>query len=117
MARAAVPAAGHGARHPPKNRRIPRAPRTVASGAARLVYGEERLDALVQATDYIRYSSTQGTNALVQRQGPRLGLLAADSTLLEGLAATAEEEDLLSVLVGDRHAVIDVTADDETLAV
>ena len=84
--------------------------------ASRLVYGEERLAALLQAIDYIRYSTTQGTNALVQRQGPRLGLLAADSTLVEGLAATAEEEDLLSALVGDRHAVIDVTADDETLA-
>ena len=44
--------------------------------ASRLVYGEERLGALLQATDYIRYSTTQGTNALVQRQGPRLGLLA-----------------------------------------
>ena len=84
--------------------------------ASRLVYGEERLDALLQATDYIRYSTTQGTNALVQRQGPRLGLLAADSTLMEGLAATAEEEGLLSALVGDRHAVIDVTADDQALA-
>jgi len=84
--------------------------------ASRLVYGEERLGALLQATDYIRYSTTQGTNALVQRQGPRLGLLAADSTLMEGLAATAEEEDLLSALVGDRHTVIDVTADDEALA-
>ncbi len=84
--------------------------------ASRLVHGEERLGALLQATDYIRYSTTQGTNALVQRQGPRLGLLAGDSTLVEGLAATAEEEDLLSALVGDRHAVIDVTAADETLA-
>ncbi len=84
--------------------------------ASRLAYGEEQLGALLQATDYIRYSTTQGTNALVQRQGPRLGLLAADSTLVEGLAATAEEEDLLSALVGDRYAVIDVTADDETLA-
>ncbi len=84
--------------------------------ASRLAYGEEQLGALLQATDYIRYSTTQGTNALVQRQGPRLGLLAADPTLMEGLAATAEEEDLLSALVGDRYAVIDVTADDETLA-
>ncbi len=84
--------------------------------ASRLVYGEERLAALLQATDYIRYSTTQGTNALVQRQGPRLGLLAADSTLVEGLAATAEEEDLLSALVGDRYAVIDAIADDETLS-
>ena len=38
--------------------------------ASTLVYGEERPGALLQATDYIRYSTTQGTNALVQRQGP-----------------------------------------------
>jgi len=83
--------------------------------ASKLVYGDEQLPALLQATDYIRYSTTQGTNALVQRKGPRLGLLVVDPTLAEGLAATADEEDLLSSLIGERHAVIDVTAGDEAL--
>jgi N-methylhydantoinase A len=83
--------------------------------ASKLVYGDEQLPALLQATDYIRYSTTQGTNALVQRKGPRLGLLVVDPTLVEGLAATADEEDLLSSLIGERHAVIDVTANDEVL--
>ncbi|HZE48144.1 MAG TPA: hydantoinase/oxoprolinase family protein [Jatrophihabitantaceae bacterium] len=83
--------------------------------ASALVYGEERLAALLQSTDYIRYSTTQGTNALVQRKGPRLGLLTTDPTLVEALAATSEEEDLLGALVGDRHAVIDVTAADDEL--
>ena len=81
-----------------------------------LLYGEERLPAMLQSTDYIRYSTTQGTNALVQRKGPRLGLLTTDATLIEALAATSEEEDLLAALVGDRHAVIDVTATDDALA-
>src|SRR6266566_9674263 len=80
-----------------------------------LVYGEPQLAALLQSTDYIRYSTTQGTNALVQRKGPRLGLLTTDPTLVEALAATSEEEDLLGSLVGDRHAVIDVTAADDEL--
>jgi N-methylhydantoinase A/oxoprolinase/acetone carboxylase beta subunit len=31
-----------------------------------LVYNEPELTALLQSTDYIRYSTTQGTNALVQ---------------------------------------------------
>jgi N-methylhydantoinase A len=84
--------------------------------ASTLLYGQERLAALLQSTDYIRYSTTQGTNALVQRKGPRLGLLTTDPTLVEALAATSEEEDLLSAIVGDRHAVIDVTADDDALA-
>jgi N-methylhydantoinase A/oxoprolinase/acetone carboxylase beta subunit len=84
--------------------------------ASTLLYGQERLAALLQSTDYIRYSTTQGTNALVQRKGPRLGLLTTDPTLVEALAATSEEEDLLSALVGDRHAVIDVGVDDDALA-
>jgi N-methylhydantoinase A len=84
--------------------------------ASTLLYGQERLAALLQSTDYIRYSTTQGTNALVQRKGPRLGLLTTDPTLVEALAATSEEEDLLSAIVGDRHAVIDVAADDDALA-
>jgi N-methylhydantoinase A/oxoprolinase/acetone carboxylase beta subunit len=86
------------------------------SKASTLLYGEEKRGALLQSTDYIRYSTTQGTNALVQRKGPRLGLLSIDPTLTEALAATSQEEDLLLVLVGDRHAVIDVTAGDDALA-
>ncbi|HEX9337940.1 MAG TPA: hydantoinase/oxoprolinase N-terminal domain-containing protein, partial [Pseudonocardiaceae bacterium] len=35
--------------------------------ASVLLYGEPRTAALLQATDRIRYSTTQGTNALVQR--------------------------------------------------
>jgi len=84
--------------------------------ASALRYGEQRVGALLQATDHIRYSTTQGTNALVQRKGPRLGLLSTDPTLVEALAATAAEENLLAALVGARHAVVDVTADDDTLA-
>jgi len=34
-----------------------------------LAYGEPQLAALLQSTDCIRYSTTQGTNALVQRPG------------------------------------------------
>jgi N-methylhydantoinase A len=79
-----------------------------------LVYGEPQLAAL-QATDYIRYSTTQGTNALVQRTGPRLGLLVVDPTVVEGLGATQAQEDLLAALVGDRWAVISLDGDDEAL--
>jgi N-methylhydantoinase A len=32
------------------------------------IYGEPRLDELLQTTDHIRYSTTQGTNALVQHK-------------------------------------------------
>ncbi|HTV99216.1 MAG TPA: hydantoinase/oxoprolinase family protein [Streptosporangiaceae bacterium] len=81
-----------------------------------LVYPEPRLAALLQSTDYIRYSTTQGTNALVQRAGPRLGLLLTDPTLVEGLAATQAQEDLLGALVDDRWAVVSLDNDDEALS-
>jgi N-methylhydantoinase A len=81
-----------------------------------LAYGEPRLAALLQSTDCIRYSTTQGTNALVQRAGPQLGLLITDPTLFEGLAATQAQEDLLTALVGDRCGVISLGADDEALS-
>ena len=81
-----------------------------------LVHDEPELAALLQSTDYIRYSTTQGTNALVQRAGPRLGLLLTDPTLAEGLAATQAEEDLLAALVGDRWAVIGLDSNDEALS-
>ena len=81
-----------------------------------LVYGEPQLAALLQSTDYIRYSTTQGTNALVQRAGPSLGLLVADPTVVEGLAATQAQEDLLAALVGDRWAVIGTDRDDEEVS-
>src|SRR5260370_4373221 len=79
-------------------------------------YGEPRLAALLQSTDWIRYSTTQGTNALVQRAGPQLGLILTDPTLVEGLAATQAQEDLLTALVGDRWGVISLDADDEVLS-
>jgi N-methylhydantoinase A len=81
-----------------------------------LVYGEPQLAALLQSTDYIRYSTTQGTNALVQRAGPRLGLLLADSAVAAGLAATRGQEDLLAALIGDRWAVISLEKDDDALS-
>ncbi|HMM77180.1 MAG TPA: hydantoinase/oxoprolinase family protein [Gammaproteobacteria bacterium] len=74
---------------------------------ARQIYGDEnRLDDLLLSTDYIRYSTTQGTNAVVERKGPRLGLIlgqGADLTALRQVQA-----DLFSELVGERLAHLDV---------
>ena len=81
-----------------------------------VVYGEERLGPLLQTTDYIRYSTTHGTNALVQRKGRRLGLLVTDDALPGRLAATPEQEELLDALVGDRRATVSLGADDDALA-
>ena len=84
--------------------------------AATVLYGEERLATLLQTTDYIRYSTTQGTNALVQRQGPRIGLLVSDPSLYDRLADALARAELLGALVGDRFANVTIDADDPTLS-
>jgi N-methylhydantoinase A len=84
--------------------------------ASAVVYGEDRLAALLQTTGYIRYSTTQGTNALVQRKGPRLGLLVSDPAVYGRLAETAEQRELLASLVGDRCAAVAIESDDEVLS-
>jgi N-methylhydantoinase A/oxoprolinase/acetone carboxylase beta subunit len=75
---------------------------------AREIYGDgSRVDELLQSTDYIRYSTTQGTNALVERKGPRLGLLLLrQDDLAELNAAGVTGSTLFDSLVGDRVAVI-----------
>jgi N-methylhydantoinase A len=83
-----------------------------------LAYGRPRLAALLQSTDCIRYSTSQGTNALVQRAGPQLGLLVTDLALVEGLAATTAraQENQLAALVGDRWGPVGLDAGDEALS-
>src|ERR1700712_508300 len=83
--------------------------------ASEVVFGKDRLSDLLQQTDFIRYSTTQGTNALVQRIGPRLGLLAADSGLVERLRIGSEPAALFDELIGDRVAVLDPTAGEDDL--
>ncbi len=68
---------------------------------------------LLQSADYIRYSTTHGTNALVQRTGPKLGLLVDDRALLDRLSSS---EPMYAVLVGGRAAALDLSADDEALS-
>ena len=48
--------------------------------ASKLIYGEDdRIVDLLLSTDHIRYSTTQGTNAIVEKKGPRIGLIAMPS--------------------------------------
>ena len=81
--------------------------------ASRRIYGEPRLAALLEEVDYIRYSTTQGTNAVVQRQGPRLGLVLSQGTDAGSLLRNAEERELFGVMVGDRVGHIDLGLDGE----
>ena len=76
--------------------------------ASEVVYGHSDLAELLRQCDYIRYSTTQGTNALVQRKGPRLGLLTDDATLARRMEeAQPGGSDLYAALLGDRVAALD----------
>ena len=69
------------------------------------IYGREDLRALLQSTDHIRYSTTQGTNALVERKGPSLGVIINGSDK-QWCCETGQQSSLFSGLVGERIAVI-----------
>lgn len=62
--------------------------------------GEVDLPKLIGSIDYIRYSTTQGTNAIVQRKGPRIGLLTDDDAVASGTMNAAPA--LFEAFVGDR---------------
>lgn len=81
-----------------------------------LIYGEEDLQKLLLAADHIRYSTTQGTNALVERKGQRLGLVLAGMSA-DDLQREAQQKDVFAGLVGARVAVVDLSLDDAALEV
>ncbi|MBL6749858.1 MAG: hydantoinase/oxoprolinase family protein [Nevskia sp.] len=83
--------------------------------ASRAIYGKEDLQALLLATEYIRYSTTQGTNALVERKGPRLGVILGGSLSAAGLQADAQQQSLYAALVGERAQVLDAGLAEEAL--
>ncbi|MFT3791850.1 MAG: hydantoinase/oxoprolinase family protein [Rudaea sp.] len=80
--------------------------------ASRELYGAEDLQRLLLATDYIRYSTTQGTNALVERKGPQLGLIHGGTLKPADLQGGAHAKSLFAGLVGDRHARLDLALGD-----
>ena len=84
--------------------------------ASVLLYGEANLPDLLHSTRHIRYSSTQGTNALVQRKGPLLGVITDDVNLADTLRGTETSAGLFDDLVGTRIAVVSPHGDDDELA-
>jgi N-methylhydantoinase A len=83
--------------------------------ASERVFGAADLEALLHSTRHIRYSTTQGTNALVERKGPRIGLITDSDTVVAELRSTTSEAGLFDDLIGHRVALIDPHADEETL--
>src|SRR5450759_4366281 len=83
--------------------------------ASESIFGAPDLEALLHSTKHIRYSTTQGTNALVERKGPRIGLVTDYAAVVAELRATEAEASLFDAIIGPRVAVIDPHADEETL--
>lgn len=84
------------------------------------IFGEEDLLRLITGTDHIRYSTTQGTNALVERKGPRLGLILSGALGAGMLRAASGADEVFDALLGTRVATLDSTlagADLEAAAV
>ena len=74
-----------------------------------IIYGEDDVAALLQSTDHIRYSTTHGTNALVMKKGPRLGLVLDVQQNAADLCSTDKETEMFAALVGDRVEQVDNT--------
>lgn len=83
--------------------------------ASAALYGTADIERLLHATQHIRYSTTQGTNALVERRGPMIGILTTMPDLEAAMQTTEAERDLFEGLVGNRVLVIDMDADEETI--
>lgn len=74
------------------------------------IFGSEDIESLLLATDHIRYSTTQGTNALVERKGPRLGLIVAGR--MTATVLRDHNSELFDALVADRHTEVTVSGDE-----
>ena len=74
---------------------------------SQLIYGEVRLVELLLSTDHIRYSTTQGTNAIVERKGPRLGLIVSRNFDIRSFRSTRAEREMFDALVAERVAEFD----------
>ncbi len=75
--------------------------------ASKMIYGEEKIVELLLSTDHIRYSTTQGTNAIVEKKGPRIGLIVPKGSKVASLKGNKAESELFDALVGDRIAEFD----------
>lgn len=71
------------------------------------VYGEPDVGRLIRQAEYLRYSTTAGTNAMVQRTGPQLGLIIRKSWSSEQLQRSDVERQMFETLVGSRVAGVE----------
>ena len=77
--------------------------------ASGVIYGEQNVARLLEEVDLIRYSTTQGTNAICERKGSRLGLIYCGPANDLAVRLAEQDEELYAALVGDR--VVHLAAD------
>jgi N-methylhydantoinase A len=87
----------------------------VLTEVSKRIYGEPNLATLLEELDYIRYSTTQGTNAVVQRRGPQLGLIIGAGQNLDALLRNEDEHQLFKAMVGDRVGKVNLAQSDGDL--
>ncbi|UQE76221.1 hydantoinase/oxoprolinase family protein [Gordonia sp. PP30] len=80
--------------------------------ASAKLYGDADLTRLLHQAQHIRYSTTQGTNALVERKGPMIGVVTTIDGLAEDMVSSSDEEKLRDGLIGERLLFVDPDADD-----
>lgn len=74
--------------------------------ASGVIYGEPNVTRLLEEVDLIRYSTTQGTNAICERKGPRLGLIIHGATQDIMVSLAEHDPELYAALVGSRVAIL-----------
>lgn len=78
--------------------------------ASEVVYGDADVKRLLEEVDLIRYSTTQGTNAICERKGPKLGLILDSGATGLPQALRAQDGEVYDALVGDRVGFVDSAA-------
>ncbi len=78
--------------------------------ASGVIYGEQNVARLLEEVDLIRYSTTQGTNAICERKGPRLGLIIDAKGRDLPVRLAEHDPEVYEALVGDRVVFLDTAA-------
>lgn len=79
------------------------------------LYGHTDIVSLLSSTDHVRYSTTQGTNALVERKGPRLGLVLSGALTTSDFEADTTRTALFEDLVGGRIVLLEADLTDAAI--
>lgn len=87
----------------------------VMKQASKELYGKEDIGTLLNELEYLRYSTTAGTNAIVQKKGPRLGLILREGMNPSFLQESNEQQEMYSIMVGDRVSGINLSSTESDL--